>query len=415
MKSYYFDDVVEGLRPMGCVIPYIKGFIAPMIETGYTFLCTRDYARAAGHLGRWMDVHGLDVERLTDPDIEQFAEHRCTCPGTSRPGSRPARRYVKRVRRFIEHLRQVGVVQVAPDLPSQFEPASLRGFRHWMIQHRGVTDRTMGRYERLVSRMLPGLGDDPAAYDAELVRRVFLEQVRGRGPVYAKDFITALRSFLRFLAIEGRCRPGLDHAVPNIPQWRLSTLPRYLDSEIVEQVIASCDLGNPQGIRDRAVLLLLARLGLRAGDIVSMRLADIDWNAGTLKVRGKSRREVLLPLPQDTGDAVLRYLVDVRPSAATDRVFLCLNAPTRPLAGSPTVSCIVRRSLQQAGVTDAPSWGAHLLRHSAATTMIRSGASLDTIATVLRHQSADTTAYYAKVDVELLRKAAQPWPEGTSC
>jgi integrase len=143
-----------------------------------------------------------------------------------------------------------------------------------------------------------------------------------------------------------------------------------------------------------------------------MRLGDVDWTSATLKVRGKSRQEVAPPLPQDAGDALLRYLLDARPGTETDRVFLYANAPIRPLAASSTVSGIVMLALRRAGITAPPSWGAHLLRHSAAVSMLRSGVSVDVISAVLRHRSADMTAYYAKVDVDLLATVAQPWPEG---
>jgi site-specific recombinase XerD len=232
---------------------------------------------------------------------------------------------------------------------------------------------------------------------------------------YAKTYVTALRAFLRFLSTQGRCQPHLDHAVPTVPEWRLSGLPRYLERSDIERVIASCDLSLPLGIRDRAILLLLVRLGLRAGDIWSMRLDDLNWDAGTVKVLGKGRREVCLPLPQDAGEALIEYLVNARLPADTDRVFLCANAPVRPFATSASVSDVVRLALQRAGIVDPPSKGAHLLRHSAATEMLRAGASLDVISTVLRHQSTDTTAYYAKVDIAMLEKIAQPWPEGAPC
>jgi site-specific recombinase XerD len=284
-----------------------------------------------------------------------------------------------------------------------------------MTRHRGVTSRTIERYEDLVGKMLPALGDDPGSYDASLVRRVLLDVIRGRSHAYAKGFVTALRAFLRFPAAEGRCQACLVEAVPTIHDWKLSALPRYLEADDVERVIASCNLEKPHGVRNRAVLLLLARLGLRAGDIVGMRLDDLDWEAGTVRVRGKGRKEVCLPLPQDTGEALIEYLVHVRPTADTDRVFLCANAPVRPFATSAAVSDLVRVALGQAGITDPPTKGAHLLRHSAATTMLRSGASLDAIATVLRHESSDTTAYYAKVDIDLLLQVTQPWPEGAPC
>lgn len=192
-------------------------------------------------------------------------------------------------------------------------------------------------------------------------------------------------------------------------------MPRYLMADDVERVIASCDDSKPQGIRDRAILLLLARLGLRAGDICAMRVDDIDWREATLRVRGKGRREVRLPLPQDAGDALLTYLEEVRPRVSIDRMFLCANAPIRPLATSASVSDIVRFALQRAGIANPPSRGANLLRHSAATMMLRAGATLDAISTVLRHRSSDTTAHYAKVDIAMLQQVAQPWPEGMPC
>jgi integrase/recombinase XerD len=161
---------------------------------------------------------------------------------------------------------------------------------------------------------------------------------------------------------------------------------------------------------------LLLRLGLRAGDIAGMRPTDIDWQEATLLVRGKGRRDVRLPLPQDAGDAVLDYIEHARPQVAIDRVFLCVKAPFRPLRSGPIVSGIVRAALRRAGIENPPSHGANLLRHSTATMMLRAGATLDEIGTVLRHKSPDTTAHYAKVDIAALQQIAQPWPkESRSC
>jgi integrase/recombinase XerD len=181
-------------------------------------------------------------------------------------------------------------------------------------------------------------------------------------------------------------------------------------------VIGSCDLTKPRGVRDRAILLLLARLGLRAGDVVAMRLDDIAWEEGTLRVCGKGRRESRLPLPQDVGDALLCYLSTARPVVDCDRIFLRSAAPCRPFSTSAAISCVVRSALQRASITGAPTRGANLMRHSAATAMLRAGATLETIGTVLRHQSIDTTAHYAKVDIAALCQIAQPWPgEEVSC
>ena len=415
MRSYSVDEVLVGLAPGGRAQPYIRGFVESLMDEGYLLLSSRDYARSAGHFGRWIDACNVQLEHVQDCHVEDFGRHRCACPHAARTGRSPSRRNSRRVQRFVDHLRQLGVVAARPPLPEPEIPPPLVGFRRWMLQHRGVTERTISRYERMTSRLLPGLGDEPAHYDAALVRRVVLEAVRGHSPVYGRTVVTALRALLRYLAIEGRCRPDLDRAVPTIPNWTLASLPRHLEAADVERVIDSCDLRKPHGVRDRAVLLLLARLGLRAGDIVAMRLGDVDWTSGTLTVRGKGRRETALPLPQEAGEALLQYLVDVRPETDIDRVFLCANAPIRPLATLATVSSIVMLALRRAGIAAPPSRGAHLLRHSAAVSMLRSGVSVDTISTVLRHRSADMTAYYAKVDVALLQRVAQPWPEGAQC
>lgn len=414
-QNYDLETLLGDIRPGGCAQPYILGFSAQLRDAGYSFLTNKDYARSASHLGRWLSANSLELKDIQPHHVCGFGTHLCDCPGSTRPGRAPSRRYFMRVRRFVVYLQLLEVVPATPPADAPVLAAALVGFREWISRHRGLSDRTIDRYERMVSKMLPRLGVEPANYDAALVRRVVLNQVRGLSPAYAKTFLSALRAFLRFLATEERCRPHLDRAVPTIPQWTLSSLPRYLEPEAVERLIGSCDKGKLHGVRDRAILLLLARLGLRASDIVDMRLCDIDWPSGALVVRGKSRRETRLPLPQDAGDALLQYVVDARPDAETDRVFLCANAPIRPLAQSSTVSGIVRLALCRAGIDDAPSRGAHLLRHSAAVSMLRSGVTIDTISTILRHRSSDMTAYYAKVDTALLERVTQPWPEDGSC
>ena len=412
MQSVDLKTVLAGVEIRGCVQPYLEGFAAELILAGYAVLPIRDYVRSAAHLGRWMDSRKIGIDRIGQEILARFATHECDCPFSHRHGRCPSGRYVKRARQFVDYLGRVGAAPMLPSPLATVVPEPLVEFHDWMTQHRGVKPSTIKRYQRLVEKMLPALGGDPAVYDAALVRQVVVRVAKRMSPGNAKTYVSAIRAFLRFLAITGRCRPHLDRAVPTVPEWKLSALPRYLESGDIESLIASCDLSKSYGIRDRAILLLLVRLGLRAGDITAMRLADLDWDAGMVRVRGKGRREVCLPLPQDAGDALIKYLTDARPNAVTDHVFLCSNAPVRPFASSASVSDVVRLALQRAGIVDAPSKGAHLLRHSAATTMLRSGASLDVIATVLRHQSSDTTAYYAKVDIKLLALVAQPWPEG---
>jgi site-specific recombinase XerD len=317
--------------------------------------------------------------------------------------------------RFVHYLNQQGLIDIPQEKPEDAPPASVVDFGNWILRYRGITTRTVERYKRVIVSMLPILGDDPALYNAARIRQALESKASRYSPVTAKDFVAALRAYLRFLTAQGRCRSGLEAAVPTFPQWKLSTLPRYLAADDIERVIASCDDDPRCGLRNRAVLLLLARLGLRAGDIVNLRLEDIDWNEGTLRVLGKGRREVRLPLPQDAGDALLTYLEQARPLVAIDRVFLCLPAPYRAFPSSVVVSDIVRSALARAGIANPPSRGANLLRHSAATSMLRAGATLDAVSTVLRHRSLDTTAHYAKVDMAMLRPIAQPWPGGAPC
>lgn len=415
MQNIALKDALHRVRPGGGVLPYLEGFAAELCSTGYAEFSTVDYVRAAAHRGRWMDARDIGVEQCSEATIVGCAQHQCQGPNATRHRQRPSRRYVARVRTFAAYLGRLGVIPPLAGPSPRAVPTPLLGCRTWMIRHRGVTERTVKRYERLIERMLPALGSNPAVYDAALVRHVLLDEIRPLSCVYATMCVTALRAFLRFLAVEGRCRPSLDRSLPTVPAWKLSAVPRYLAAADVERLIASCDVHTPHGVRDRAILLLLARLGLRAGDIVAMQLADLDWDAATVRVQGKGRKEVRLPLPQDAGEALVESLVRARPSADTARVFLCAHAPMRPVATSAALADIVRLALQRAGVTNPPSKGAHVLRHAAATAMLRSGVSLDAIATVLRHASADTTAYYAKVDTALLQQMAQPWPEGAPC
>jgi site-specific recombinase XerD len=258
--------------------------------------------------------------------------------------------------------------------------------------------------------LVRALGEDVGQWNAHAVRNFLLERASQSGTSTTQALITSLRAFIRFLNFRGECRDDLAIAIPAVAHWRLARLPRCLSAEEVNRLIAASDGTTPGRLRDRAILLMLARLGLRSGDVAALRLSDIDWNNGTLQVTGKGRYQVRLPLPQDVGDALLRYL-DCRPAnVATEHVFLRSNAPCRPFASGDGVSSVVKHALKRANI-DAPAKGAHLLRHTAATEMLRNGVPLDQAGLVLRHRSIDMTAYYAKADVGLLKQVAQPWPE----
>jgi integrase/recombinase XerD len=209
-------------------------------------------------------------------------------------------------------------------------PALFLSFCDWMRQHHGTRDTTLETYRRTIVDALKALGTDPQRFDAARLRDFILDRASRHGRCQAKVVITALRMFVRYLIATDQCRVGLDAAIPSFAGWRLSALPRYLPVADVERVLAACDPTTVVGSRDHAILLLLSRLGLRAGDIYALRLGDIDWIQATVQVAGKSRRRVQLPLPQEVGDALLHYLA-VRPAVKSDHLFLRAAAPVLTL------------------------------------------------------------------------------------
>ena len=324
----------------------------------------------------------------------------------------PNRKSLEAARLFLRFLREQDVLPPAAVAPSPVERWPLLGeFRAWARQHRGLAETSIDAYQPILAELLAAVDDDPRAYTAEGLRGFVLERARRHRIARAKTVVVATRAFLRFLGATGRCTPGMEHAIPGFASWQLSSVPRFLAVEDVERVIASCPM-NGNGPRDRAVLLLLARLGLRASEVAGLKFADIDWRNGRLAVCGKGRRQEWLPLPQEVGAAILAYLRHDRPPLQAPEVFTSILAPVRPLTRA-AVTHIVRAALRRAGV-EAPINGAHVLRHSAATAMLRQGASLAGIGAVLRHRSPRTTAHYAKVDFGLLSEVAQPWPGAVS-
>jgi integrase/recombinase XerD len=395
----------------GALQPLVQSYASHLVALGYRPGTIYNLEGRARHFCFWLNQSDIAVARVDDSVINQFARHSCQCPG-HRDSEILSRAYVGLVRRFVSFLEQSEVVH----LPERtIDDGCIRAYLDWLKQHRGLSEITIESRRKLVSKLVPLLGPDPRAYDAAVVRSVIVAESQHRSAASMKNVVSALRSYLRYLMIQGQCLPSLDQAVPSVAHHKHSSLPKSLPAAKVETLISSCDTTTARGIRDRAILLLLARLGLRAGDIMTLRIDDIDWQHGSLHVCGKGRRGANLPLPQDVGDALLKYLTEARPDVPVAQVFLRSNAPCRPFADSTTVSAIVCRALARAGIDDAPSRGAHLLRHSAATILLYAGASLATIGTVLRHRCIDTTALYTKVDVPALKPIAQPWPGGTSC
>ena len=395
----------------GDLAPWGAAFATELRSLRHTDLTIGGYTDCARHFAAWLASNAIGLDKVDDGTLDRFAKHRCRCGGYRRAMAYSGK-YLNRIRRFILFLAKRGVIAPLRHAAScSFDPLVV-DYQEWLKRHRGVCERTTARHGRMVTRLLPALGRDPRTYDSATIRKAILAEAQRCSPAYTKTMTTALRGYLRFLAAAGLCPPGLEHAVPLVPQWRLSSLPRYLSPEQVGRLVSSCEVS---GARDRSILLLLARLGLRAGDILEMRLGDIDWSAGTLRVKGKGRRETRLPMPQDAGDAVLDYLASSRPSVDDDRLFIRSVAPFRPFSSSSAISHIVDLALKRAGIDDPPSRGANLLRHSAATHMLRGGATLQAVGAVLRHRSLETTTHYAKVDLIMLAQVAQPWPGDATC
>jgi integrase len=407
MLETYFSasKLVVHLRsgPSG---PYLDGFAATLERQGYSVDTAVRYLRAAAHLGHVVARQGALPNHI---DLAVFSKHLCTCRCPRAMGGRGNHHTSYGARLFRQHLVATGVCRSAAVLQHP-EPSLVVHFKIWLRTHRGASDRTIKLYTRDATHLMAALGDEPEGWQPAAIRSFFLDRASHSGRGTVEKLTTSLRAFLRYLAVKGRCRAALADVVPGYAHWRLADAPRYLALEQVIRLIAACDGEVVARRRDRAIVLLLARLGLRAGDVAQLRLNDIEWETGSLRVSGKSRYEVRLPLPQDVGDAVAAYLA-YRPSTyPSDHVFLRNIAPYRPFRNGDGISSVVKRLMQRAGVV-APVKGAHVLRHTAATEMLRHGVPLEKIGLVLRHRGIDTTAYYAKADVKLLKQIAQPWPE----
>ena len=394
----------------------LEGFLERLRGDGYALKSIAHHRCGCAALVVWLHLSRIRLRDLTPDVYARFRNGRliCSIPGAF-CGQRmrsPGGAYDREIRKFLGHLVAIGRIEPLEPAPEEKGASErLEMFSVWLERHRGISPKTIRRYSRLIIVVLPALGDDPRVYDAALIRQALFEGIEHRSRDSARDLITAMRMYLRFLASEDRVAATLVDAVPTVPRWRLSTLPRYILADDVERAIASCG-DDPLGVRDRAILLLLARLALRAGDIVALRLGDIDWDRAEIRVSGKSRRHTALPLPQDAGDALYTYIVTVRPRVDEEKVFLCANAPCRPFTDSATVSAVAQRAPDRAGVTTFATRGAHVFRHSQATELLRSGATLDAVQSLLRHESRNTTMIYAKTDAVMLQEIAQPWIGG---
>ena len=391
------------VRVAGVLAPYAPGFGRELRSCGYTDLSTAEQLRLMSHLSRWMTREGLDAL-----SCEQIAAY-CA--------ARKAEGYVARLTPgsfgwLQVFLQAQGVLSVPPPAgpPASAEEKLPGRYQAHLVEERGLVPAVVSRLLKAAALFLeeyPGAAAGQPGLDAAAVSAFCARELPRRSRAGAADLATALRSFLRFLHVEGLAGAPVAQAVPAVANRKGRGLPRALPPATVAGLLASCDRRTRLGRRDYAMLMLLARLGLRAGEVASMSLDDIAWRAGELTVHGKGGRDDRLPLPSDVGAALAAYLRS-RPRVTTRAVFLRANAPIGAL--SPRgVAWAVYNACDRSGI---PRAGAHRLRHSLATQMLGAGASLAEVGQVLRHARVATTAIYAKVDHRALDALVLPWPGG---
>ena len=395
------DDRVRG--PLaGCA----AGFAAELERLGYSRTGARQQLGLLADLSGWLATEGLDPAELAAGQVARFLGGRVRCHHGLRSGVGAAL--------LLGYLAGLGVIPEQAGAPATGPCAAvLEGYRHYLASERGLTGPEVARHVQtagMFAEHARAADRGWVAVTAADVTGFAVAQCAALGRASACKRISQLRSFLRFAHLSGLTAAALAPAVPPAAWWSASSLPRWVPPGQVAALLAACDQRTARGRRDFAIVTLLSRLGLRAGEVAAMQLGDIDWRAGTLTVRGKARREEKMPLPADAGEAIASYLADGRPAAGSRSVFLRLLAPRQGLSAA-GVSNIVAAAAGRAGL---PRIGAHRLRHSAATAMLRAGASLDEVSQVLRHHSAATTAIYAKVDHAALAAVARPWPGGAA-
>jgi site-specific recombinase XerD len=389
-------------RKPGAMGPFIESFRAWLTERGYSSGTVTGLLAMTGGLGRWMDTRGIAVADLDRVVLAEFRSARRVSGMRWVPG-------VRGLGRLLEFFEQQGVV-VTPVAAGGPVEQLLERYRRWLVEERGLAEATIVRYMKLarvfltrrtagsVSDLEKLTGTDIVAFLLQEGERLSVGSVKGR--------VAELRSLLRFLYLQGLTPRLLSTVVPPVAGWRDTGVPKAIPATEVALLLSSCDRHDPTGVRDFAILMLVARLGVRSVEVARLRLEDIDWRGGKIILRGKASRQEAMPLPVDVGQALSTYLRQARPPTRIRNVFLAAKAPMRAIPPG-LVADVTHRACDRAGL---PRIGAHRLRHSLATDMLGRGATLVEVSQVLRHHDLATTAIYAKVDDTALRTVARSWP-----
>lgn len=394
------------------VAPYVDVLTSFLHRQHYSTESIRQHRYAICAFGRWLAAHQTPLAEVNEATVATYLiDCRRRCLGKSA---------VRKAAAALPHL--LSVLRAEAACPPTTPLTPLSGARQWLAEFDRHLSQTLGlavasrqRYCLFVRRFLDGFCGDTVPDWSKLRANhlaAFVRQEAARRQRNARNApITAIRALLRYLVSQGEIRDGLHAAIPTIRQWKHASLPKRLSTDEIERIVTAARKHASQGLRNHAVVLLLARLGLRAAEVMTLSLDDIDWTDGYLLIRaGKSRRERRLPLSPEVGAALYAYLKEDRPKSSLRFVFRHDRAPFDRFQDSSSIGKIVRQAMRTAGITNAPG-AAHLLRHSAASRMVCEGASFKEVADILGHASLDTTAIYAKLDLESLSRVALPWPE----
>jgi integrase/recombinase XerD len=404
------NQVVLSRAPDGPLVAHIGPFAQSQSVQGYARHSIHQQVRLAAGFSHWLEQQGVPLRRVSSDHLSRYLRDR------ARP-ARPCSGDAAALRHLLDFLRHEGVMAAEKIAARPLTPAErcVHAYAQYLRDARALATATIINYVSFIRGFLTDrFGTGPVRL-ASLKAGDVVRFVRCQAPQLhlkrAKLLTTALRSFLRYARYRGDVALDLAAAVPIVANWSMPAIPRAIGAEQVRQLLASIDRRTAIGRRDYAIVLLLARLGLRSGEVAFLELEDIDWDAGQVSVRGKRDQRTALPLPADVGAAIAAYLRDGRPRSTSRRVFLRSKAPIRGFLSSCGIGSIIRHALHRASL-QAPTKGAHQFRHALATQMLRHGASLTEIGEVLRHRNPQTTTIYAKVDLKALRTLALPWPGG---
>jgi site-specific recombinase XerD len=410
MKCIINKQLVLSRAPDGPLVASIGAFAKSLTEQGYALFSIRRHVLLAAGFSHWLKRNGVSLQHICSDHTLQYLHYRAR---QLRPRSEDAPA-LKHLMDFLRGAELIAAEKISARTLTPVERCT-QAYAQYLREARALTEATIINYRPVIDRFLNNNFNSGPVKLSRLTACDVVQFVKNQAPQLhresAKRLTIALRSFLRYARYRGEVTLDLAAAVPVVANWSMSSIPRAIAEDQARKLLASIDRSTAMGLRDYAIVILLARLGLRSSEVVFLELDDIDWSTGQMIVRGKCGRRSALPVPTDVGEAIAAYLQHGRPTSTNRRVFLRNSAPIRGFRGPSAIACIIARAILRADI-QSPTKGAHQFRHALATQMLRHGASLAEIGDVLRHRSPQTTTIYAKVDLKALRTLALPWPGG---